>query len=473
MNKQNWSKILNQEYVRDFERLMEKESTNSNFKIIVGNEKMEFGCSKLILFYRSSFFTNYLTHNETDQVFFPDISPVVMPGIIRYIYTSRITVPTKWIIDFYYAICKFQFNELRNLLFNWIMDHLNSETVLQWFDQIATLKSQPLLQKCFSIISENLPGVFFQEAFLTLKEDSLISILDQFKNSIEFSKEILNCLANWVDRKFHFSNDSQDSKYQMEITHFLSAFLKKIGVKNIDNLESIFFDKNQTLKISHNPDIMECAEFFQEMVTEYDNDGNQKLIFRSQESGIQTSKIINGSMELLNCLKNWLNKDFFLASTLCYSYSPIAEEKLLTKPDFHKWCDNKGPTLVIILTTKGMIFGGYTSVGWKNQFGNCKYFKDSQSFLFSLINPSKKMRKFPIKPGQEDYAVYFDKNLGPVFGFGHDLYVEQSIISGFSNCGFSYYDNVDSSNQQEISVQFFSSEQSYWEIQYLEVYTLL
>ena len=31
---------------------------------------------------------------------------------------------------------------------------------------------------------------------------------------------------------------------------------------------------------------------------------------------------------------------------------------------FHELCDNKGPTLTIIETTTGYIFGGYTSTSW-------------------------------------------------------------------------------------------------------------
>ena len=30
-----------------------------------------------------------------------------------------------------------------------------------------------------------------------------------------------------------------------------------------------------------------------------------------------------------------------------------------TSKDFHKYCDNKGPTLTIVKTTKNKIFGGY------------------------------------------------------------------------------------------------------------------
>ncbi len=32
--------------------------------------------------------------------------------------------------------------------------------------------------------------------------------------------------------------------------------------------------------------------------------------------------------------------------------------------DFHKFCDNKGPTLTLIKTTAGHTFGGFTTISW-------------------------------------------------------------------------------------------------------------
>ena len=37
-------------------------------------------------------------------------------------------------------------------------------------------------------------------------------------------------------------------------------------------------------------------------------------------------------------------------------------------PAFHEYCDDKGPTLVVIKSSSGWIFGGYTTQSWK---GNC------------------------------------------------------------------------------------------------------
>ena len=47
--------------------------------------------------------------------------------------------------------------------------------------------------------------------------------------------------------------------------------------------------------------------------------------------------------------------------------------------DFHKLCDNKGPTVTILKTSTGKRFGGYTSVSWESlDIG--KYKADSSAF---------------------------------------------------------------------------------------------
>ena len=35
-----------------------------------------------------------------------------------------------------------------------------------------------------------------------------------------------------------------------------------------------------------------------------------------------------------------------------------------TPTDFHRNCDNKGPTIILAKSLEGRVFGGYTSVAW-------------------------------------------------------------------------------------------------------------
>ena len=50
---------------------------------------------------------------------------------------------------------------------------------------------------------------------------------------------------------------------------------------------------------------------------------------------------------------------------------------------FHSLVDNQGPTLTVILSKDGFLFGGFTSKSWVH---TGTLFADDQAFIFSLTN---------------------------------------------------------------------------------------
>lgn len=85
---------------------------------------------------------------------------------------------------------------------------------------------------------------------------------------------------------------------------------------------------------------------------------------------------------------------------------------------FHKFCDNKGPTVTVIYDTEGSVYGGFTEKSWTS--GNGGYYRDEHAFLFQLKqNGCSAPIKFPVKTA--DSAIYCYSSAGPVFGDGHDL----------------------------------------------------
>jgi hypothetical protein len=67
------------------------------------------------------------------------------------------------------------------------------------------------------------------------------------------------------------------------------------------------------------------------------------------------------------------------------------------KTDFHRCCDEKGWTLTIVETTKGFIFGGFTTAEWESppRYSPISKRGDPHSFLFSVNEGSK----YPITSG--------------------------------------------------------------------------
>jgi len=102
---------------------------------------------------------------------------------------------------------------------------------------------------------------------------------------------------------------------------------------------------------------------------------------------------------------------------------------------FHKYCDNKGPTIVIIKNEIDYIFGGFTNVSWTSpQSGTLA--EDENAFLFN-IHPFNK--KYKLKPSNKQCAVCHNSKYGPTFGSGHDLYICSNCDHIKSSCAYSKY----------------------------------
>jgi len=91
--------------------------------------------------------------------------------------------------------------------------------------------------------------------------------------------------------------------------------------------------------------------------------------------------------------------------------------------DFHDKCNGKGPIVVIVETTTGNVFGGYTSVSWS---GSSRYKRAPTSFLFQL---RPRFSHFALRNSDDRTATFHHANYGPVFGRGHDLYIGSGALS--------------------------------------------
>ncbi|XP_069116525.1 interferon-induced protein 44-like [Argopecten irradians] len=93
-----------------------------------------------------------------------------------------------------------------------------------------------------------------------------------------------------------------------------------------------------------------------------------------------------------------------------------AKEDGIDTTIFHRMCDNKGPTLTLVYTKAGEVYGGYTSVSWQS-YSN-KHVYDSQAFIFNLGNEEDVPIMFRVQ--NPESAVLLDERRGPTFGGRHD-----------------------------------------------------
>ena len=85
--------------------------------------------------------------------------------------------------------------------------------------------------------------------------------------------------------------------------------------------------------------------------------------FKNPSEFLSDTQIVNQNYD--DKLREWLGNNY--KWKLIYR----ASQNDYTVESFHEYCDDKGPTLVIIKSSKGWIFGGYTTQSWS---GECIYY---------------------------------------------------------------------------------------------------
>ena len=169
---------------------------------------------------------------------------------------------------------------------------------------------------------------------------------------------------------------------------------------------------------------------------------------------ILNSIIFNNNTYFWVLLDRWINPREKKETKLLYQ----AKEGEDKSENFHNACDGKTPTLILIKTQKGNIFGGYVEKPWEKETKNKQ---DLNSILFNLITEKKYEIRNP------DKAIFCSELLGPSFGDeGKDLKIVDGFLSNYSKSEFpySYYAN----NKNELTL----GETSFL-VTNLEVYTII
>ena len=136
------------------------------------------------------------------------------------------------------------------------------------------------------------------------------------------------------------------------------------------------------------------------------------------------SNLLNKNASYFGILKQWFGAKQMKLELLYRSSRDGCNYEAL-----HAKVDNKGPTLTVMTTFKGEIFGGYISIPFDKNVQGKK--TDAKAFLYSLTREEKYPVKKPSKAYQEDNDYMFgfgkddlkiEKNCkGSTFYFGEDF----------------------------------------------------
>ena len=131
-------------------------------------------------------------------------------------------------------------------------------------------------------------------------------------------------------------------------------------------------------------------------------------------------------------ISDWINPN----KKIIYNQIYKATRDGGTGKNFHSHCDNKGPTLTLINSTNGYIFGGFISISWEGPKNWTYKSNDDSAFIFSIDNKIK----YPIQ--NKSCVIYNQINYGPDFG-SNDIYLCENFLNNNENhCNCSNYYNA-------------------------------
>ena len=221
---------------------------------------------------------------------------------------------------------------------------------------------------------------FFNEEIIKRSE----KLPNQIKISLENSKEIDKKYNNDENNLNFFINECINIENNIKDINNINQNIEKYN--NFNNIKIKFYPEEENYELIRN------IEVFGQLLK---NEIFQSLILDKTED----------KLFIMDAIKKKIKKD-----NVDFSLIFRMSENGTKAEDFHKYCDNKGPSLVIIKTKTDRIFGGFTPLDWTKK-GELSYDEPFQTFIFS-INLKK---IFNIKDN-ESGTIKCDGNYGPVFG---------------------------------------------------------
>ena len=123
---------------------------------------------------------------------------------------------------------------------------------------------------------------------------------------------------------------------------------------------------------------------------------------------------------------------------------------------FHAICDGQKPTLTLVHSNDGYVFGGYTSLSWNHIYNN--YVQDSTAFIYSIT------QKYKCAEQKNQYSIYCNGSYGPIFGNGHNICIYDNCNT--NNC----YSHVNSHTYIAPNGAAYLTGSQYFTVKEIEVY---
>ena len=269
---------------------------------------------------------------------------------------------------------------------------------------------------------------------LNNREDKLLLEVDKQYEDLFFKEEIIKeCekLPSKVNASLEKIKKIDKSENNNELNSLINDCLDiENNIKNIIDIDEKLkkSDEIKNTKIMFYPRDEEIDKFL-EKIKVFGKIGKDYTFI--------LSSIINDSVNYQQSILKWIKEKTNKKISKIELIFKMSENGIKSK-DFHKFCDNKCPTLTLIKTTKNRIFGGFTPLNLSKEKGDQKD-ESNQTFIFSL----NLMKKYDLINKNED-AIRATNGLN----FGNsDIYLSDNLKSGETyantNCNFLSNNNLE------------------------------
>ncbi len=293
-----------------------------------------------------------------------------------------------------------------------IIFNLKDTLPFQYYDEYEEKFNYSELKNISSFFSQFSDADKIGDLFINLLKGKKI-IISEDKKQINFSfKNITDEIINIIIKKKEFVGDEKYEKLSEIVKSLINQIkeLKEENKKIIENNHKMQEQLDQMIKFK-----LEIEEKRKKKLEKYHK--------------LKNSKILNDE-EKINMISNWIMPN----RKIIYNQIYAATRDEGTGVSFHSHCDNKGPTLTLIESTNGYIFGGYISISWEGPSGWTYKGNDDNAFIFSINNKLK----YPIQ--DKSKVIYNESKHGPDFG-NNDIYLvnENFLAKSDNQCNCTSY----------------------------------
>ena len=293
------------------------------------------------------------------------------------------------------------------------------------FEKITESKEELKIkiQKIFTKIRGELNN---REEELLIKVNNIYEEIFFKEEAVKECEKLPHKIKISLEKGKSLENDDKEDKKVFLINGCIKIEnnLKEINILN-ENISK--FNKLNKINIKFTPDEDEIKSELERIKS------LGKIELENLQFLFESSSIINKDINKQNTIINWIQEKIKKKDIKFKLIFKMTEHGYDGK-SFHKYCDNKGPNLILIKTNKNRIFGGFTPLEWENN-AKAKFDLANQTFIFSL-NLNKKYDMISVKKKAiQGFSIDYGPNFGD-YDFGLTKNLKEGMTYANSSCNY-------------------------------------